>query len=45
MPLTLLSSFFITMSGAGAREIIGPYLTMASYIKLRIIMPVLLYIP
>jgi hypothetical protein len=33
------------MSGAGAREVIAPYLSTASYIKLRVIMPILLYFP
>jgi hypothetical protein len=33
------------MSGAGAREVIAPYLKTSSYIKLRIIVPILLYIP
>jgi hypothetical protein len=38
-------SFFITMSGAGAREVIAPYLTTSSYIKLRLIVPIISYLP
>ena len=33
------------MSSAGAREIIGPYLNIASLIRLRIISPLLIYLP
>jgi hypothetical protein len=33
------------MSGSGAREVIAPYLKTSTYIKLRLIMPVLLYMP
>ncbi|KAG8751570.1 hypothetical protein FRC14_007767 [Serendipita sp. 396] len=41
----IILSFFVTMSGAGAREVIAPYLTTASLIKLRLIMPIILYFP
>lgn len=40
-----LSRFFISMSSAGAREIIGPYLNTASLIRLRILSPLLIYLP
>ncbi|KAG8815111.1 hypothetical protein FRC17_000864 [Serendipita sp. 399] len=41
----IILSFFVTMSGAGAREVIAPYLTTASLIKLRLIIPIILYLP
>jgi len=40
-----VSRFFVSMSSAGAREIIGPYLNTASLIRLRIISPLLIYLP
>jgi len=42
---SIIITFFVTMSGAGAREVIGPYLKTSTYIKLRIVVPILLYIP
>ena len=41
----IILGFFTTMSGAGAREVIAPYLTTSSLIKLRIFMPMILYFP
>lgn len=38
-------AFFITMAGGGAREVIGDYLTTKSLLKLRIVVPIILYFP
>ena len=41
----LIFSFIIAMMNNGAREIIAPFLTTASYIRYRIFVPLILYMP
>ncbi|KIM31251.1 hypothetical protein M408DRAFT_327517 [Serendipita vermifera MAFF 305830] len=41
----IILSFYVTMFGAGAREVIAPYLKMSTYLKLRLIVPLILYVP